>query len=872
MKFLSTLTHPPRRRITPNIWLLAGLITLTLAAPGARAQTNTDPCPWIGIAGFDPRDAPTARALVAALPPSFSRLALDESLFATNWSFADSQIAASKNIGANLIVSVMNTNDLVAYSNSLAAVIQRYTNEIWGTEAYSEPDSLGITNYIAYLTTARYVIDSLGYHEKIKLCGPSLSQSWMNSYLSNLWVLGVISNIDVVTAHDYFACPGNGALTTCNPQGICAGTYAHPYESPSPGYPNLPGRIANMHYWAAVAGATNLVIFTEYGLYSGETNDAAVTADIAAANDCVLCLSSPEEPFGSLPWNHLLSNGWDTAMIEFLLTRNWIDGATLVDWRSPGTNVFLYAWQCTNNTSIVFAWAADGQSLPLSTNTAFTITDVYGTSIQPTVLDAQPVVFQTNGPNAEALLQQVLAALPQIDLPPVISYLDNQAVLVNQPLQFSVSASDPNNEPLTYTASPLPSGASLDPSTGAFSWTPADDQVGTYPITFTATDADGLSASTNTLIDVLESETDGLVGWWRFDETNGTNAVDSAGTDPGALLSFASGVFSPWASGWTSGRSGNALAFNGASDFVDLDSSLLSFTNNFSISAWINPGDAAGYGVYFCLRSTYATSGFRFTINGNTVEIDGQTTAGWNQTFFAAGQLQNNTWYHVVVVYDKSLLEFYLNGVGVPAAYSGEPYWGGDFVMDPGGSTRIGAENGDGPVGFFFNGLIEDVRAYNRTLTPAEVQALYQSVTSQFSISKLKATSRFNQTSADSCSVTGSLGLPSNYNFAGQQVTANVGGAQVSFVLDSKGRGRTGANTFSEPRYNKKNGQWTVTFTLKDGSWQDLWTSYGMANADVPKPGASVTLPVNLVIGNESFMANQVLHYTAEVGKSGTAE
>ena len=51
----------------------------------------------------------------------------------------------------------------------------------------------------------------------------------------------------------------------------------------------------------------------------------------------------------------------------------------------------------------------------------------------------------------------------------------------DQPLIFTVSATDPNSAPLTYSASNLPTGASFDASTRTFTWTPSEAQVGTYP-------------------------------------------------------------------------------------------------------------------------------------------------------------------------------------------------------------------------------------------------------------------------------------------------------------------------------------------------------------------------------------------------------
>ncbi len=59
----------------------------------------------------------------------------------------------------------------------------------------------------------------------------------------------------------------------------------------------------------------------------------------------------------------------------------------------------------------------------------------------------------------------------------------------SKPERRSISATDPDSSNLNYSASNLPSGASFDPPTKTFSWTPGYDQAGTYPpIHFQVTD------------------------------------------------------------------------------------------------------------------------------------------------------------------------------------------------------------------------------------------------------------------------------------------------------------------------------------------------------------------------------------------------
>lgn len=93
--------------------------------------------------------------------------------------------------------------------------------------------------------------------------------------------------------------------------------------------------------------------------------------------------------------------------------------------------------------------------------------------------------FSTTNPEAPANADPVLAAIP------------NQSVVEASLLNFTASATDPDSgQALTYSLVGAPAGASIDPSTGVFSWTPVDDNPsGTtfddYPFTVRVTDSAG---------------------------------------------------------------------------------------------------------------------------------------------------------------------------------------------------------------------------------------------------------------------------------------------------------------------------------------------------------------------------------------------
>ena len=76
-----------------------------------------------------------------------------------------------------------------------------------------------------------------------------------------------------------------------------------------------------------------------------------------------------------------------------------------------------------------------------------------------------------------------------IDTGPVFTLIGAKSVDEESALTFTVSATDADDDSLTYSASNLPDGASFNTETRVFTWTPADGQAGTYTVTFDVTDS-----------------------------------------------------------------------------------------------------------------------------------------------------------------------------------------------------------------------------------------------------------------------------------------------------------------------------------------------------------------------------------------------
>ncbi len=80
---------------------------------------------------------------------------------------------------------------------------------------------------------------------------------------------------------------------------------------------------------------------------------------------------------------------------------------------------------------------------------------------------------------------------------PVLETIGDKSVFVNNLLTFTINATDPDGDPITYSAQNLPSGATFVGQT--FSWTPTDQQVGTYQVKFAASDGAEYDSETITI-------------------------------------------------------------------------------------------------------------------------------------------------------------------------------------------------------------------------------------------------------------------------------------------------------------------------------------------------------------------------------------
>jgi YD repeat-containing protein len=106
--------------------------------------------------------------------------------------------------------------------------------------------------------------------------------------------------------------------------------------------------------------------------------------------------------------------------------------------------------------------------------------------------------------------------------PPALAPIGNQTVPLGSTLTFTVTATDPNNDPVSFavTPLPLPAHATFHTQTGLFTFTPEESQVGTISLTFLASDG-MLSSSEPITITVTGAQPGGVTSLTgRVDDTS----------------------------------------------------------------------------------------------------------------------------------------------------------------------------------------------------------------------------------------------------------------------------------------------------------------------------------------------------------------
>jgi hypothetical protein len=215
----------------------------------------------------------------------------------------------------------------------------------------------------------------------------------------------------------------------------------------------------------------------------------------------------------------------------------------------------------------------------------------------------------------------------------------------------------------------------------------------------------------------------GLVGYWCFDEGSGNIAYDYSGNgNHGTISGYAT---------WVQGYAGKALSFDpsdGSDEYVDCGNGpRLNEDGPYTVAAWflaneVIPNEVIPYNNYtVCGKYSFGAEKFYLSICGGLGMIqvndgEGGEFGDW-KPITTSTPIQAGRWYHLVGVCSPPALKIYLNGslenirsdIGV--------------VNNPIGNLFIGQHSPWYPRRF--NGIIDEVRIYDRALNDTEIKILY---------------------------------------------------------------------------------------------------------------------------------------------------
>jgi len=200
-----------------------------------------------------------------------------------------------------------------------------------------------------------------------------------------------------------------------------------------------------------------------------------------------------------------------------------------------------------------------------------------------------------------------------------------------------------------------------------------------------------------------------LVGWWKFNESSGNIAYDSSGYDNNGTV-----FGNPQ---WVPGKVGGALAFDGTGDYVNCGNGpVFQIQEQITMACWIK---VEKFTRDWSTIISKGDNSYRMgrPQGGNAIHLGIQGTVSSPYPWFDGRKaVADNQWHHVAGVYDGTQGIIYIDGaLDVAQAATGQLN-ASDFNLYIGENSQA--------TGRYWNGLIDDVRLYNRALSQTEIQQI----------------------------------------------------------------------------------------------------------------------------------------------------
>jgi len=219
---------------------------------------------------------------------------------------------------------------------------------------------------------------------------------------------------------------------------------------------------------------------------------------------------------------------------------------------------------------------------------------------------------------------------------------------------------------------------------------------------------------------------EGLVAYYKFDEGAGDIVYDSSGNgNDGRIVGAV----------WTLGKIGNALKFDGKDDYVVVSDSPSLRVQSFTLAAWIyitkRPYQHGTQHSAIINKLHYlsgCSKGYKLQFNHPTSTNDHLTVSLGDSVaqrflidYNSKEDLTLYQWHHIAATYDGSTTRLYIDGKLKCISNTGRY-----IIVHDETPLVIGSEYFATSI-VKFNGVIDEVRIYNRALSNNEIKALAQS-------------------------------------------------------------------------------------------------------------------------------------------------